>query len=171
MTSQPCNQIRQAVEGRDFIGWKGLMAGCASGEIIAGLPTSLRDLPARYLGEDYRPVAFVLLALAGYYRPMASFDGDRLVMIDGALPELHGGLEPLLADLGAPEAQLDWYYGTLEIKAGERVFPRRGITLFLNTTRDKALHIALFHPTALDTYNRELRPHLRKTLNKRDPKL
>lgn len=165
MSNQPCDQARHAIEQRDFIGWHGLPGNCSPGEILAESSPSLQDLPKRYLGEDYRPVNFLLLSITGYYRPMASFDGELLVLIDGALPELHGGLGALMADLGEPEARLDWYYGTLEIKLGEWVFPGRGISLFLNKAADKALHIALYHSTTLDAYKRERRPHLRKTLN------
>jgi hypothetical protein len=47
------------------------------------------------------------------------------------------------------------------------VYPSRGATLFLNTTADTALHVALFRPMTCEQYRRMLRPHLGKTLRPR----
>jgi hypothetical protein len=71
---------------------------------------------------------------------------DKLV----ATPELEGGAAPLIADLGLPATRLDGDYGTLPIAQGEWPYPLRGVTLFLNTTSDKVLHLALYQPTTLE---------------------
>lgn len=164
MASHDCATARRAIATRQFVSWQGLPAGCAARELFDDFPADLTDRPVRPLGDAFRPAVFVLLALPGYYRPMASLRDGALVLVDGMNPELAGGAAPLLDDLGEPAAQLDWHYGTLPIAAGEWVYPARGITLFLNTTRDRALHIALYHATSLDDYTRSLRPHLRKEM-------
>ena len=162
MPSPDCAAIRQAIEGRQFVGWRGLPAGCAAGDLFDDFPTDLTDRPTRPLGDEFRPAVFVLLTLPGYYRPMASLRDGALVLVDGMNPELAGGVAPLLDDLGEPAARFDWHYGTLPIAAGEWVYPERGITVFLNTANNKALHIALYQATTLKDYQRTLRPHLRK---------
>lgn len=158
-----CAEVRRAIEGRDFLGWTGLPADCQAREIFPDLPEELTGRPVRYLGDEFRPATFVLLTVEGYYRPMASFNEDRLVMFDGMNPELSGGFAPLKADLGEPPVRLDWFYGTLPIPNGEWAYTTRGITVFLNTNADKVLHLAVYHPTTPDDYMKAVRPHLRKT--------
>jgi hypothetical protein len=87
-------------------------------------------------------------------------------LFDGMNPELGDKLAPLLTELGAPDASLDWDYGTLSIPDRELVFAKRGITIFLNTNRDRALHIALYAATTVESYLESLRPTL---LKKRRP--
>lgn len=168
MGEPDCGAAREAIARCAFVGWRGLPAGCPTDALLPGLPAAPAEArPVRHLGAELRPATFVLLDLAPYYRPMASFEGRRLVLVDGMNPELDGGLAPLLADLGAPAQRLDWFYGTLAIPRGEWIFPERGITLFLNTDADEALHVALYHPASAAEYLRALRPNLRKTRERR----
>jgi hypothetical protein len=165
MTIDACQAAARAIRERQFVGWRGLPGGCTPAALVPGLPDPLPELadqPARRLGSDASSAAFVVLELPGWYRPMASFRGGSVVLVDGMTPELAGGAAPLLADLGAPAAKLDWDYGTLPIAHGEWPYPERGVTLFLNTTSDKVLHMALYVPTTLEVYLRTLRPPLAK---------
>ncbi|MBD2198158.1 MULTISPECIES: hypothetical protein [Calothrix] len=157
-----CESIRQSIETRNFLGWRGLPAECTAQDLFTNIPTDLSDRPVRPLGSDFNQAIFVLLELPGYYRPMASFRHNQLIMFDAMNPDLAGGFAPLHQDLGEPATRLDWHYGTLSIPTGEWVYPERGITVFLNTTADKALHIAVYQPTTLSEYERNLRPHLQK---------
>jgi len=166
MTRESCRHIRQAIETRNFINWQGLSPDCSAQELFTDIPpdvlSTLADRPTRKLGDDFRSAAFVLLDLAGYYRPMTSFRDQQLILFDAMNPELEGGFVPLYNDLGEPTEKLDWHYGTLAIPSGEWVYAKRGITVFLNTTADKALHVALYQPTTAQEYQRVLRPHLQK---------
>lgn len=162
MIQNNCESIRKSIETRDFLDWHGLPQGCTAQQLFPNIPDDLTDRPVRPLGDDFSPAKFVLLELAGYYRPMASFREHQLILFDAMNPELSGGFLPLHKDLGEPATRLNWYYGTLSIPTGEWVYPERGITIFLNTTSDKALHIALYQPTTLLEYQRSLRPHLQK---------
>jgi hypothetical protein len=162
MTQQNCQQIRQAIETRNFLGWQGLSPECTDRELFPNISSDLTDRPVRMLGNDFSPAVFVITELTGYYRPMVSFRDRQSILFDGMNPELAGGFAPLHQDLGEPADRLDWYYGTLPISGGEWVYPSRGITVFLNTTADKALHIALYRSTTLSEYQSKLRPHLQK---------
>jgi hypothetical protein len=161
----PCAAARAAIEQRDFSGWRGL-PDCSPATLFDQRIDDLADRPRRSLGRRHRSVPFVLLDLAGYYRPMASVANGKMVLFDGMNPELGDKLAPLLTELGAPDASLDWDYGTLSIPDRELVFAKRGITIFLNTNRDRALHIALYAATTVESYLESLRPTL---LKKRRP--
>lgn len=154
--------IRKAIEIRDFVGWSGLPSTCDPHDVFDDFPTDLSDRAERPLGDTFEPATFVVLDMGGYYRPTASIRDGSLVLFDGMTPELAGGTQRLLDALGPATARLDWYFGTLEVKGGEWVYPERGMTLFMNSTGDKALHIALYKSTDLKTYANTLRPHLRK---------
>lgn len=156
-----CAVARAAIEKRDFLGWKGLPP-CSGDALFDGFPANVDDRPKRSLGKTNRSVSFVLLELAGYYRPMANVADGKLVLVDGMNPEIGERLTPLLTELGKPDATLDWDYGTLPLPQREHVHATRGITLFLNTDRDRALHVALYAATDLDTYLESLRPRLAK---------
>jgi hypothetical protein len=163
-----CDEGRERIARVSFVGWAGLPPGCRPGDLFERFPREdPADWPRRPLGEDYEPVAFAQLDLARYYRPAANLRDGALVLFDGMNPQLDGGLEPLLADLGAPAVRLDYAHGTLGVGSGELVFCDRGITLFVNTTGDTALHVALYHVTTVDDYRRRLRLHLGKTLRPR----
>ncbi|MDH3600590.1 MAG: hypothetical protein OEU26_13220 [Candidatus Tectomicrobia bacterium] len=164
MSKENFTAIRQAIKTRDFVGWNGLPASCAPSDLFDDFPVDPSDRPVRPLGELFQPSVFVLLDIDGYYRPTASIRDNELVLFDGMTPDLLGGFARLRDDLGGPAARLDWFYGTLEIPNGEWVYPERGITIFLNTSTDKALHIAVYQRTDLDNYVSTLRPNLRKKL-------
>jgi hypothetical protein len=154
---------RRAIESRELVDWRGLPAGLAPHELFPDLPPDQSGWARRSLGAEFAPADFAVLELDGYYRPTVSSRDGIVVMFDGMNPELPGGLGPLSADLGRPAAMLDYSSGTLPVKAGEWPYPERGISLFVNTTAARLLHIALYAPTTLDDYERRLRPHLGKT--------
>jgi hypothetical protein len=73
-------------------------------------------------------------------------------------------LSPLVDELGDAPERLDYAHGTLPVDGGEWVYADRGITLFVNTTAEELLHVALYAPTGVADYRARLRPHLGKTL-------
>jgi hypothetical protein len=154
-------EIRTAIERRAFAGWRGLAQALAPRDLFPELEV-VEHWGRRSLGDEFAPADFTVLELPGYYRPTISVRDDVVLLFDGMNPELEDGLGPLSAELGEPAALLDYGHGTLPVKAGEWPYPERGITLFVNTTADRVLHIALYAPTTLDVYLRRLRPHLSK---------
>ncbi|HEY5921607.1 MAG TPA: hypothetical protein VIV11_08045, partial [Kofleriaceae bacterium] len=65
---------------------------------------------------------------------------------------------PLAADLGEPEAKLDWNHDMLQMKGGEWVYSQRGITIFGRASGNAAIRIAVYQPTTLAEYKASLRP-------------
>jgi hypothetical protein len=153
----------------NLVGWDGLPPGCRPHELFPELPDSTSDWAQRPLGDGFERAAFALAELPGYYRPTVSARDDVVVLFDGMNPELRDGFEALAADLGAPAARLDYRHGTLPVPDGEWIYGSRGLTLFVNTTADTALHVALYPTTTTEEYLEALRPHLGKTLRPRTP--
>jgi hypothetical protein len=153
-----CSQAHDRIARVELAGWTGLPAGCPPSAF--GLSGDPEEWAVRPLGDDFRPARFRLLELTGYYRPTVSVRDGAVVLFDGMNPQADlGALE-----LGEPEERLDYAHGTLPVDAGEWVFAARGITLFVNTTADTLLHVALYAPTTAAGYRADLRPHLGKTL-------
>jgi hypothetical protein len=88
-------------------------------------------------------------------------DDDAVVLLDATDLTLAEELASLLGALGEPEAKLDSYQGTLEIAGNEYVYPRRGLTLYVNPDHDALLRFAVFSPTSLALYRQNLRLDLR----------
>jgi hypothetical protein len=157
-TPKTCVEAKDAIAARRFVGWAGLPAGC-SPEAMFGVKFDEKEWPARMLGKKSTRW-LVLDDVTGYYRPTVSVRDNVVVLFDGMNPELEGGWAPLKADLGEPQAKLDWHRDTVVMKGGEWVYPARGITIFGRAAGDDALHIAVYAPTTLAEYEATLRPEL-----------
>ena len=162
MVDKNLKTIKDAIVKVDFVGWQGLPDSCSPSDILDSFPTDLSEKPTRLLGASFNPAVTVLLNLDGYYRPTVSIRNNTIILFDGMNPKLLDGFTPLRENLKEPDVRLNWFYGTLEIPNGEWVYPKRGITIFLNTSFDKVLHIALYKSTNLADYLSNLRPNLRK---------
>ena len=148
----------------DLLGWDGLPRGCAPHELFGDLSDDTSAWAQRPLGEEFERAAFAVLDLPGYYRPTVSVREGAVVLFDGMNPKLRGGFARLASDLGAPPVRRGYSHGTLAIADGEWIYATRGLTLFVNTTAETALHVALYAPTTTEAYVSDLRPHLGKTL-------
>jgi len=154
--STPCGAAKRAIESRRFIGWHGLPAGCAP-DAMFGI--QLDDTwGLQPLGSSFEKLRSHLVELAGYGRSLAYARDGAVVMVDAMAPKLDGGWPALAADLGAPEATFDWIFGTIAMPAGERVYARRGLTIYLNPENQAVAYITLYVPTTVDDYARRLRP-------------
>jgi len=150
-----CADARRAIEERRFLGWRGLPTGCTP---VALFDVGLEDVWGEWqLGAAFEPARTRLLETDGYYRPMAFVRDERVVMFSGQNPELPVGWPELSADLGEPDAVLDWVHATDPITGGERVYAGRGITVFQDPDSDFVIHVALYVPTTVDEYVRRLR--------------
>lgn len=161
MTPKTCDEAKHAIEARRFVGWRGLPAGCTP-DAMFGVKFEEKEWPARMLGK--KSTRWLVVEVPGYYRPTVSVRDGVVVLFDGMNPELDGGWAPLAADLGEPEAKLDWHRDTILMKGGEWVYPARGITIFGRAAGDDALHIAVYAPTTLAEYEASLRPNLETKL-------
>jgi len=156
-----CEQARRRIEQVALEDWDGLPDGCRPETF--GAPAETEQWALRPLGEEFERAHFRVLEIAGYYRPTISVRDGAVVLFDGMNPAFEG--DP--AAFGSPGERLDYAHGTLPVPAGEWVYAERGITLFVNTTADTLLHVALYAPTSVPEYRARLRPHLGKTLRPR----
>lgn len=150
-----CDAAGRVIEARRFVGWHGLPAGCTP-EATFGIPLDER-WGNQKLGTAFEPARTRLLEIGGYYRPMAYVRDGRLVMFDGMSSDLEGGWPLLAADLGEPEATLDWVFGTVPMPGGERIHARRGITVLLNPENDVVVYVSVYQATSVDEYVQRLR--------------
>jgi hypothetical protein len=160
-----CDDAKQAIEARRFVGWTGLPATCTAQEMFGILPDA--EYGHRRLGTA--TAGMRLLDLPGYYRPLVSVRDGVVVLFDGTNPELEGGWAALSADLGEPEAKEDFTHGTIERPGGEWIYAARGITVFVRSDTTVAVHVAVYAPTTVSDYLARLRPHLGKTPLPRRP--
>lgn len=101
----------------------------------------------------------------GFARGIRVWVADgAVVLIDAADVSLPEALPSLLDALGEPDAKLDSFLGTLEIRGSEYVYAGRGLTLYVNPATAMLLRIAGFTATSLDDYQRNLRLDLRMKL-------
>ncbi len=155
-----CEDARLTIERRHFVGWRGLPPDCTP-EALFGV--ALDDgWGEQQLGADFEPARTRLLEIDGYYRPMAYVRDGRVAMFAGMNPELETSWKELSDDLGPPEAVLNWTHATTEMEGGERVYARRGITVFINPHNDFVVHLSLYLPTSADVYVRRLRKNYGK---------
>lgn len=70
--------------------------------------------------------------------------------------------------LGDPDMQLDYFFNVLKITGGERVYVKRGLTLFTDKQGTRVHHVLLYHITDFSTYIKRYRlrfaPLIRKPL-------
>lgn len=154
MTKMTCDEARRAIEARQYVGWRGLPDACSAADLF-GIPAD-DEWGTRRLGSESARQR--LLDIEGYHRPLLSVRNDAVVLFDGAYPKLEGGWDALRADLGDPVERLDYQDGTIVVTGGERVYPDRGIAVFVSSDASEIYHVAVFAPTTIDVYKDRLRP-------------
>lgn len=151
-----CEAAKRAIESRRFVGWLGLPSGCTPDAVVGlKLDDTWGSMP---LGSSFERARTHLVELAGYGRALAYVRDGTLALFDAMSPSLDGGWPALSTDLGAPEATFDWTFGTVAMPAGELVYAKRGITLFVNPENQAVAYVTLYVPTTVDDYARRLRP-------------
>jgi hypothetical protein len=155
-TPMTCDAVKHAIEARHFVGWRGLPAGCTP-DAVFGI--KLDDTwGMQPLGASFEKTRTHLIELVGYGRALAYARDGAIALFDAMSPDLDGGWAALSADLGLPEATFDWIFGTVAMPAGELVYAKRGLTIFLNPENRAVAYITVYVPTTIDEYARRLRP-------------
>lgn len=155
-----CEAALALVAAGSFQAWQGLPPGCSIDDLTRRFGASLGTARAA-LGEDLLPTDFMVFELSGQSRPLRAFvEHGRVLLLDLEYPVLGDDADTLRAALGAPEAQLDFPWNVLVLEQAEWVYPRRGLTLFINPDTRKVLRWAVYTPTDLATYQRRLRLQL-----------
>jgi hypothetical protein len=117
------------------------------------------------LGSEQRRANWFSATAEGFARGVRVWvDDDAVILIDATDVSLPEPLPFLLDALGEPDAKLDSFLGTLEIKRSEFVYAQRGLTLFVNPANAVLLRIAGFAPASLEHYQRSLRLDLEMKL-------
>jgi hypothetical protein len=160
MSALSCDEARRAIEERRFVGWRGLPADCTPVALFR-VPYEPDAWSRRHLGRQSPDARVRGLDIPGYYRASLTAVDGIVIMFDAMHPTIEGS-DALLADLGQPEAVLDWMYGTLPMPRSEHIHASRGITVFLNLDTGKILHIAVYPATTASDYIDRLRPDLEK---------
>ncbi len=157
-----CAHAEKLIVQRDFRKWQGLPDGCDWTKWTGPLPTDWQEVMRRPLGTSFRNGYQLFFELEGYEHPSMSYADGKAILFEARSPEIVA-FDSLLAALGKPSAKLDWDFGTLPLPKGEYVYPKKGITLFMNTDADRALYIALYASTTLADYEANLRPKFKKS--------
>lgn len=155
-TPMTCDVAKHAIEARRFTGWRGLPVGCTS-EALFGIRFD-DTWGAMPLGSTFERARAHLVELAGYGRALAYVRDGAVALFDAMAPQLDGGWPALSTALGAPEASFDWVFGTVAMSAGELVYAKRGLTVFLNPENQAVAYISAYVPTTVEEYARRLRP-------------
>lgn len=90
----------------------------------------------------------------------AWYPGPHLVLIETTLPSLVHPVGELATEMGEPAAALDYWWDVLRVSGGARVYPERGIVLFIGP-ESQLLRLSLFTPCNLGEYLRTLHSETR----------
>lgn len=149
--------LRKFIE-RSFHAWDGLAPGTSLADIAAVCDVDQGWRGSGVLGEERRPAEWVNAELDGYDEAVRVWlEGDTVLLMDVESPPIAGEPAALLAQLGPPQATLDSYLGTFLLRGSEQVWPRRGLTLYVNPENGLLLRLAVYAPTTLAAYRRSLR--------------
>jgi hypothetical protein len=147
---------------RELAAWRGLPADTTLDDVRARFGEPEEGLGRGRLGAHSRD--FVFVRADGYGEPLRAWldEDDRFLAIDVEYPEAGD----LPAALGTPEARRDFPWAGLELAGGELVFPRRGITVYVNPETGEVLRVNLFAAGTLGDYDATARlalaPHRRR---------
>lgn len=161
MGDTSCESAIRIFAARDFRNWTGLPATCTLEQVTQHLPLLNEGVGLARLGRTKRQ--FRMLVVGGYDHSVRVWlDGPRVLMLDVQTPKFTSDVLVVLNELGEPEAKLDYVWGTLPIAAGEWVYAKRGLSLFVEPTGPTVFHLAAFSPTTVDGYVEGYRLHLGK---------
>lgn len=152
------SDVWDAIAGRDLRGWSGLPPGVSYASFDARFPRFVDAEAVGRLGRTHEPAGYRVHVAEGYPDNLkAWFRGPTLVLVEAALPRLVHSVPDLMADLGDPADRLDDVWGVLTVPGGTRVYPGRGIAVFVGP-EGQLLRVSLFAPVTLDEYLDRLRP-------------
>ena len=162
MTPNLCDAARHAIETNGFGAWTGLPPECNT-EALFGISFD-EQWGMQKLGSTFQPARTHVLELAGYYRPLGYVRDGRPFMFDGMPNPVDGSWGALAASLGTADAIYDWELSTFPIPKGEHVYASRGITVWVNPSRDLIVYVTVYAATTVDEYVKRLRPSREKRM-------
>jgi hypothetical protein len=151
MTGTDLAAVVDALASAGPVGWSGLPAGLRAApddetfEVVLGSEREEADL-------------LQLPDVADGCAARAWLRGGVVVLVEIAWRTGAPAWPPDSA--GEPEAQDDVVDGLVVVKAGEWIYPQRGLAVVTNQDATAARRLFGFAPTTLDVYRRLLRPDL-----------
>jgi len=157
-----CASALQNFAAREFTNWNGLPESCSLAEVTQQFRLMNEGYGLARLGDTKRE--FRMLIVEGYEHPVQLWsDGPRVLMLDVKYPSLSSSeVAVLLNALGAPQAKLDYDWGTMRIEKGEWVYSDRGLALFVAPDSSSVFHLAVFPRTTMQDYQDGFQLHLGK---------
>ncbi len=154
--SMDCRDILDRFARAEFMNWEGLSPSCSPSTIANYVSGNLENKGIYALGTKLIPVSFVNLAFKHYKQPIRLwFRGEKTEVLEVMYPEITD-LKGLLENLGPPSAKMDYYFDVMVNEGGAYVNVTKGITLFMNTARDRVMKIWVYVPVTLERYVGEM---------------
>lgn len=161
MSDTSCESAIRIFAAREFGNWTGLPETCTLDQLTKHVPLLNEGVGLARLGRTKRQ--FRMLTVRDYEHAVRVWlDGPRVLMLDVQTPKFNSDVAVVLNELGEPEAKLDYVWGTLPIAAGELVYAKRGLSLFVDPGWSTVFHLAAFSHTTVDGYVEAYRLHLGK---------
>jgi hypothetical protein len=149
--------------GRDLRGFIGLADATTLDDVATVFDLDRSWHGQGVLGSARHRTDWFSAAEAGFGRGIRVWtQGEIVVQIDATNVDLIEPLSSLLGAFGEPEAKLNSFQGTFEVESNEYVYPRRGLTLYVDHAIGMPLRIAAFAPCGLEHYQYDLRLDLRQ---------
>lgn len=154
-----------AIAGRDFRDWHGLPRYAAYAEFEQRFPRLTDAEASGFLGSANIRARYRVHTAPGYPQHLRGwYVGPELVLVEATLPQLTHSATDLLTALGEPAAQLESRWGVLDVPGGLKVYPRRGIAVFVGP-ESQVLRLYLFTPGQLEDFLQRL--HYKSRLEER----
>lgn len=154
-----CEEALILFTNKEFEQWHGLPSECQISDIFSLFKSITEDASVGKLGSEYIPSFYKVYVLENYNEPIQVWFKDNAILkIEAKYPQLSANqYQAITKALGEPTDKLDYYFDILMIPNGEWVYPKRGISLFLNADGTGLVNLSVYHPTSLETYKRNIR--------------
>jgi hypothetical protein len=144
-----------AIARRDLRDWGGLPHQAQYEDFDTRFPRLVDDEGTGLLGAAKVPARYRMYVADGYPSNLQAWHvGQRLVLVEATLPELIAPDE-LVSKLTVPTETLDFVWGVMRVADGAKIFPERGIVLYIGP-EGQILRFSLFEPTTAAEYMRTL---------------
>lgn len=155
----PCGEALAAFADRAFGRWAGLPPACTLAEVVARFEPVDEGVGRGALGDPGEEAHFAVVRVPSYELPVRVwYRGGTAVLLDAEYPDV---APAELRALPEPAARLDYTWHRLRLAGGQRVWPDRGLALFVNPENGALVHLGVFAPTSLRRYVASLMLSLR----------
>lgn len=156
-----CKDLLYRLSQLDFQDWAGIPSACTLADLAHSCDDDLAWRGQGWLGSDRRPADYLFLNPRDVDQSFRVWlAAEQIVLIDAETYDTPLPAADLRQTLGVPTAKLPSYLGPLRIEKSEWVYSSQGLALYINPETDHLLRWAVFQPTSLAQYQRQLRLNL-----------